>query len=55
VRPDEDRRDAMELLSRIADFLSACRAGNLRLIEDVREAWIGWWESNIPRTNARIG
>jgi hypothetical protein len=55
VRPDEDHRDALEQLSGIADFLAACRAGNLRLIEDVREAWIGWWESNNPRGNTPNG
>ena len=45
VQPDEDRRGASRLLSRIADFLAACRAGDQRLIEDVREAWIGWYSS----------
>jgi hypothetical protein len=32
--------------ARIAEFLECCCTGNIRLIEDVREAWLEWCDRN---------
>jgi hypothetical protein len=46
-QPEDQGGQASSLLDRIAEFLEQSRARHLRLIEDVREAWLRWCEGNL--------